>query len=287
MICFRELQADFAAGRALRCARVVVRSASIDRIYLDMTETAPKIGMNEDVYTVLHDNLVAVKPEYATREVVLCPICLREIPRDIVLKFGVEHIIPQNVIRNDEPDFARLGTKNQRCGITVLCREPRICASDGKTSPDGCNGMKGRLYDRLFRGLFDSAAHRPEELQHGHGIAILIMAYLGAFQNLGYEYILRPTLDDIRTQFDFPNEQKTEWAQFAKYYLGESETQIVATSTGQPFVWGGQCTTGAPLHIFFRRCRALLPGGHWKLKALTRHLGSLLPEEIAQHRASV
>lgn len=246
----------------------------------------PKIGINEEVYAVLHDNLIAVKPEYSGQDVILCPICLRDIPRETVLKNGVEHIIPKNVVREDAADFARLGTKNQRCGITVLCREPRQCRSDGKLSHDGCNGMKGRLYDRLFRDLFDEGRHEPEEFAHRHGVAILIMAYLGAFQTFGYEYILRPELGGIQEQFDFPDHSKTEWLPYAQYWLGKSETQIVATSIGQPFVWGGQCTDDAPLHVYFRRCRAVLPGGFWKLKSMTKHLESLLPSEIAADRTA-
>lgn len=236
------------------------------------------MSINEEAYEVLRENLVAVRPEFAARDVVLCPICQREVSRDAVIKGGVEHIIPQNVVSGDSADVASLGTKNQRCGITVLCREERACKSDGKISKDGCNGMKGRLYDRLFRRLFDTGAHARSELTHSHGVAVLIMAYLGAFQCLGYEYILRPELDPIREQFDFPHDRKTDWLDHARYCLAEDKTQVVATSVGQPFVFGGITTQSAPLEVLFRRCHVLLPSGHWSISKVTRHLQVLLPK---------
>lgn len=234
------------------------------------------MSLNEEVYDVLHENLVAVRSAYNGRPVVLCPICLREIHRDDVIRWGVEHIIPKNVISGDHPRVAQHGTKNQRCGITFLCRNPRACRSNAKMAHDGCNGLKGQLYDRLFRGLFDESYHSPYELTPRHGAAILIMAYLVAFQYFGYEYILRPELDTIREQFDYPDERKTEWLDMAKYDTS-GKSQFVVTSSGQPFVWGGVANSNANLHVFFRRCQASLPPGFWKLNHVTRHLETLFP----------
>jgi hypothetical protein len=36
-------------------------------------------GLKEEVFEILRENLLAVKPEYASKNVVLCPLCLREI----------------------------------------------------------------------------------------------------------------------------------------------------------------------------------------------------------------
>ena len=55
----------------------------------------------DEAYEVLHANLAAVRPEYAARNIILCPICLREIPKAEVLAGGVEHILPQNIIAED------------------------------------------------------------------------------------------------------------------------------------------------------------------------------------------
>jgi hypothetical protein len=139
------------------------------------------MSLKTEVFEMLRQNLISVRPEYGSKDVVLCPICMREIPRQAVQDGGIEHVIPENVVKLDNTNISGLGTQNQRCGITLLCRQARTCKSDDTTSHDGCNGLKGKLYDRLFRNLFDEQGHRPTEFIHRHGVGILVMAYLGAF----------------------------------------------------------------------------------------------------------
>lgn len=236
------------------------------------------MGINEEVFDVLHDNLVAVKHEYSGKNVILCPICLREMNKSEVIGGGIEHIIPQNVVRDDPKEMKRLGTKNQRCGVTVLCRRPRPCKANGRECKEGCNGLKGRFFDRLYTRKLNYIQISSEELTHRHGVAILVMAYLGAFQLFGYEYILRPQLDEIREQFDYPDERKTDWLDHAMVYLPSGGNPIVATSVGQPFIVGRVLTKDAPLEVFFRRFKAMLPGGHWKVKSGTRTIQTVLPK---------
>jgi len=102
-------------------------------------------GLKEEVFEILRENLLAVKPEYASKDVVLCPLCLREITRVEALVSSVEHIIPQVATKGDTAKDRSLATKNQRCGITLSCRREWSCKSDGYISKDGCNGLKGRL----------------------------------------------------------------------------------------------------------------------------------------------
>jgi len=226
------------------------------------------MSIPEQTFDALHRNLVEKNVAYSDRDVVLCPICLREISRDYFLASGVEHILPRNILKDDDKGKRRLGSINQRAGITVLCRQERTCVSDGKACVDGCNGLKGRLYDRLYKGLLDDADHADANLMHRHSVAILVMAYLGAFQHFGYDYILRPELDDIRAQFDFPDSRKTNWLDHAKYCTAESKSQIVVTVLGTPFIVGGITTPDAPLHVLFRRFSAYLPRGHWQSKGV-------------------
>lgn len=233
------------------------------------------MSLNEEAFEALHENLVSVRPELKSEQIVLCPFCLREISRDSVLKGGVEHILPQGVVKADSPTLKRLGTLNQRCGITVLCRQERSLKSNGKIYLEGCNGIKGSIYDRLFKDLFDGRKHKTEELKHRHGVAILMMAYLGAFQNFGYEYILRSDLDEVREQFDYPDARKTNLLEQAQFNL-LGGNQIVSTTAGNPFIFGGISTTSAPLHVLFRRCQAYLPGGYWEIKQGVRYLTTLL-----------
>jgi hypothetical protein len=97
------------------------------------------MGLKEEAFDVLYKDLCAFDSSYAGREAILCPICWREIPRAEVIAAGIEHIIPQNVVANDSAAAAALATKNQRCGITVLCRQSRTI--NGKEVKDGCNGF--------------------------------------------------------------------------------------------------------------------------------------------------
>jgi hypothetical protein len=236
-------------------------------------------SLKEEVYAVLRENLIAVEPRYAGNDVVLCPICLREVTQTEVLAGGIEHIIPQVVAKEDPVDDKARATLNQRCGITLLCRQERSCKCDGHMSKDGCNGLKGRFYDRLFKGLFDDGPHGQEELTHRHGVGILTMGYLVAFQFFGYEFILRRKLDEIREQFDYPDDRKTGYLDQALYCLAPSSSLRLLTESGQPFLWGGVMKPDAPLHLMFRRCQVVLPGGHWNFRNGVRHLGNLIPKE--------
>lgn len=230
------------------------------------------MGIKDEAFAVLHESLCHIRPDYLNHDVILCPICLREISKETILDSGIEHIIPRVATKKDKG--TSLATLNQRSGITVLCREPRTIGT--ATCKDGCNGFKGKTYDWAVQNLLDDKDRNPNELNNRHAVAILIMAYLGAFQAYGYDYILRPELDEIRKQFDNPDVNATNWLPMAKYNLRPGETSIVTTSTGHPFIYGGMVTNNAPLHIVFRRCQAYLPGGHWDSVGV-RTLKSLLP----------
>ena len=235
------------------------------------------MSLNEEVFDVLYKNLVEVKPEYSNKNIILCPICLSEITKSEVMLNGIEHIIPKNSIKMDSTDKKSLGTLNQRCGITVLCRQERVCKSNGTTSIDGCNGLKGSLYDRLWKPYWNNQKIDPEKLTHRHGVSILVMAYLGAFQRYGYDYILQTEFDEIREQFDFPDERITNWLEFAQVYLEAGSDNIISTARAHPFVTGGILSKGCCLEVLFRRFKAYLPTGHWQVKTVVNALTTILP----------
>lgn len=123
-------------------------------------------------------------------------------PRRRLLLLGLNILFPKMWSPTIPHLLRHWRRKINGCGITVLCRQPRTI--NGKEFKDGCNCFKGSAYDRLFRHLFDDKDHTKPELRHRHGVAILIRAYLGAFQTFGYSYIRRNEIDEIREQFDFP-----------------------------------------------------------------------------------
>ena len=235
------------------------------------------ISINEELFNVLHQDLCHIKPEYKYKDVILCPICLREISKETVLKSGVEHIVPQGLLKNDINENRDLGTLNQRCGLTVLCREQRVQKGTSKLTQDGCNGLKGKLYDRLWVRHWGKKDIDRDILELRLSVFILIMAYLGAFQVYGYEYILRKELDEIREQFDYPDDQKTSYLDSAKVNLKANGDRIVATSSGHPFALGGLLVNGRPLHIAFRRFKAELPSGHWDVTTVVATISATTP----------
>jgi hypothetical protein len=219
---------------------------------------------NKRLFHILRHNLIHVRPGYTDRDVILCPLCLREI--SIEQLDAVEHIVPRNLLEND-PRYMKKISLSRRAGLTVLCRHPRTTETD-QPARNGCNGWKGQKYDLLFKGMLQGRRIAVSELKHRHAVAVLIMAYLGAFQRLGYEYILRSELDDVRRQFDYPDKRVTTWLEHAHVNPApvDPNGQPWATTSGLPFVFGGSFTAKAPLEIFFRRFSARLPSGHWAVK---------------------
>jgi hypothetical protein len=224
-------------------------------------------GIKGEVFALLHQNLCAIKTEYVGREAVLCPICLREITKAEILATGFEHIVPQAQTKTDPAELAMNLTKTQRSGATILCRQSRTL-QDGTDAKDGCNGFKGSRYDWSLRGMLGPEPIDRKRLSNVHFVAVVTMAYLGAFQNFGYGYILRPELDPIREQFGFPNEKKTDWLDKVAIHTGANAPQIIMTTGANSFTFFGQTVEGAPLGVRFRKFVAWLPNGVWPTNTL-------------------
>ena len=108
--------------------------------------TSP-LSFQKQLFRILRDNLVSERPEYADREVILCPLCRREMRFEDVE--SLEHILPQKALKDDPPYVSSMSL-SQRAGLTVLCRTPRRTGC-GKDAPQGCNGWKGQIYDQCAR----------------------------------------------------------------------------------------------------------------------------------------
>jgi hypothetical protein len=177
-----------------------------------------------------------------------------------------------------DPSYVRSMSLSQRAGLTVLCRTPRRTGC-GKDAPQGCNGWKGQIYDRLFKGMLAGQQIRPHKLKFRHSVAVLTMAYLAAFQRFGYGCVLDDAFDTVRIQADYPNRRVTPWVDTARINLRQHELNgtVWATSSGLPFIFGWHGVRGSALEVQFRRFLVLLPGGHW----LVHHdPGLLLPAII-------
>lgn len=222
-------------------------------------------NMKEEAFQVLYRNLIAVTPQYSDREVILCPICLAEIAKDAVIKLGVEHIIPKVAVKDDPPHLTgstpkNMITQNQRSGITVLCRR--------------CNGLKGSRYDRAIGYWLSGGNYETTPLTHRQYVAVLIMGYLGAFQTFGYEYILRPELDEIRRQFDFPEATITAWLSHIR--ILPTFHGVFTTEDGNPFLRLMPTHEDSCLELIFRKFWVVLPGVPKASSAFPKTLETLL-----------
>ncbi|VAX19762.1 hypothetical protein MNBD_NITROSPINAE03-1783 [hydrothermal vent metagenome] len=149
-----------------------------------------KKSIKEQVFDVLQENLLASYPEYTGKDIVLCPICLSEITKEEVITKGMERIIPLSAIKQDSDRQKELAYKNQRAGITILCRTSRKLLSTDEVCKDGCNGLKGSLYDLHLKKMYRQQPLSSTDYSQIHQISLLIIAYLFAFQRYGYGYIL-------------------------------------------------------------------------------------------------
>ena len=82
---------------------------------------------------------------------------------------------------------------------------------------------RGRELDWYMRKLITPGKKSKDDYPPRSGVAILTYAYLLAFAVLGYEYILDPALEKIRSQFDSPDTIQTNWLQYAYVDLSGPE----------------------------------------------------------------
>jgi hypothetical protein len=116
---------------------------------------------------------------------VLCPLCLLPKSHD---ELTLEHIIPRRALTHDPASLRKLYSLSDRSGLTLLCRD--------------CNGLKGRYYDPMIERIFKAPKFSPRPDEEKRVLkARRTLAYLAAFRELGYSYILTSRLDPVRLDF--------------------------------------------------------------------------------------
>jgi hypothetical protein len=143
-------------------------------------------GRKEVVWSRLQSDFRRFRPDTIDR--VPCPLCGRMKPSD---QFTIEHILPQNTVKLDpeavrDPAFETHVPKDTRAQTTLLCGSPLLL--NGTLYPHGCNGLKGRLYDREITRMLDGKPKKGVTVtQHN---ALKIVGYLAMFSEFGYAYSL-------------------------------------------------------------------------------------------------
>jgi hypothetical protein len=150
------------------------------------------------LWTEMRADLVKYVPWFADNELLLCPICCRALKFE---QFSLEHVIPQQAVNSDPLEVRQAISKGQRSGLTLLCKETIIV--DGKSFPNGCNGWKGRHFDKKI-GETLRLGGMPRHFSNVHLIAFLMVGYLGLFLRYGYRVALVESGLVLRNQFFNP-----------------------------------------------------------------------------------
>lgn len=155
-------------------------------------------GTKRVLWENMRADLVSLVPSFSENELILCPACCRPLPFSA---FTLEHILPQQAVRNDPKEVRESISTNERSGLTLLCNS-NLYIKGTQLTTLGCNSWKGRHYDRWLR----ETIHRGHvgNFHVGHHIALLAASYLGMFQAFGYACSLTRAGLLLRRQFFSP-----------------------------------------------------------------------------------
>ena len=157
-------------------------------------------GVKEMLWYKMHADLKSLVPWFADYELLLCPTCFRPVKFD---EFSLEHIIPKQALADDPKDVREAVTRNQRSGLTLLCRRPLILK--GKPiNGNGCNSWKGHFFDAAARELLNSPPSNIDFTLR-HQVSMFAIGYLALFRKYGYRVPLSSSGLLMRKQFFSPN----------------------------------------------------------------------------------
>ncbi|MDP8209298.1 MAG: HNH endonuclease domain-containing protein [Candidatus Stygibacter australis] len=201
-----------------------------------------------DLFDAYKSNLTKTGNNPELKDIILCPLCLKEIKREEIVKGDValEHIIPAHSTgeKAQKTDFTKISVKNVRSGLTITCSK--------------CNSKKGSKLDWVLRNRITPGSQNAKNgYSFTSGVAILVYAYLFSFAVFGYEYILKDELIEIRKQFSDIDNYHTKYLEYAQVNLNDPEQPIVCNEWGYPLIMGE--TKNGDLEIYFWKFRARLP----------------------------
>lgn len=157
-------------------------------------------GEKEKIWHRMRDDLKSLAPWFADYDLLLCPTCLRHITFE---DFSLEHIIPQQALAHDHQTARDAVARNKRSGLTLLCRK-RLIIKDRVIAENGCNGWKGKNYDRPIQQVIQA---QPDKIEFTgrHQISMFILGYLALFRRYGYRISLSRSGMLMRNQFFCPS----------------------------------------------------------------------------------
>lgn len=160
-------------------------------------------SLKERLWHHMRADLARYVPAAATDERLMCCTCGRFLPFG---DFSLEHIIPQQSLKDDPEEVKAKVFKNIRAGTMLLCTKP--LKIEGKNFHGaGCNSFKGKFYDSALRSTLNRSIFDPKKKQFTsqHQVALFAAAYLAMVEHYGYGAVLTEAGREIRRQFFAPN----------------------------------------------------------------------------------
>jgi hypothetical protein len=226
-------------------------------------------SIEDKLWHKMRGDLAQYAPEIAGNRLLMCCACGRRLPRE---EFDLEHLIPQQALKQD-PDLVRANPgspANVRAGNLLLCKTPLILKGK-RVYGNGCNGWKGRFYDKAISELVSGSALEPRgELTDRHIIAALSLGYLAMVAEFGYVIALMRSGLLMREQFFLPNKFHRSLGLRHQMVLGGPVPRSAdARIWTIPFSFSFQnmaCTVGA------RNFAVMVPVSRDPREPLARHL---------------
>lgn len=184
-----------------------------------MSQRIDEASKERKLWFSMQSDLSKFFPHAPDQDVLMCPMCGRFLPFG---NFSLEHIIPQQALGDDPKEVKALATTNERSGNILLCSKP-LRIRDGVFHPNGCNGWKGKFYDKQLREVLNGRAMGASTrvpTSERHIIALLVAAFLGMIREYGYQIALTPSGILLREQFFSPNSFRKNMPVTSQMILG-------------------------------------------------------------------
>lgn len=173
------------------------------------------------IWHKMRTDLCRYVPAIAQSNLLMCCACARFLPFE---HFSLEHIIPQQSLKDDPKKVRDRISANVRSGNILLCNKPLLCK--GRTiHSGGCNSFKGKYYDSRLREVFNRRVFASSKFNSRHHISVFCAAYLAMVLEYGYQATLTQSGLLMRKQFFTPhNFHKDIPIRFRMFLMGENPT---------------------------------------------------------------
>ena len=159
-------------------------------------------ALKDKLWHDMRADLSTYIPEVADTDLLMCCTCGRFLPYSA---FTIEHLIPQQAVKDDPPEVKARLTIAQRSGVTLLCQSP-LALKRHQVARLGCNAWKGRFYDTALREIFNGRVFHDPRAQPSslHNTAVQNLGFLAMVREFGYQVALTPSGHLSRHQFFSP-----------------------------------------------------------------------------------